>query len=302
MTTDTPSLNHSVRRNGAAVAQIIAWSGGFIGAEFGARAGAGPFQVLSWRFIALSLLLLLVCQISKTPLGNLQSWKRQTILALFSQVSYLGFVFVGVTEGVHGGTSALIAALQPLLVMTVAGRFLGEARTGLMWLGSGLGFAGVVLVVSGDIALAHTPAWAYLLPTIAMLSLATGTVLSRRIQPTETLLQTITIQAVVAAVAFTIAAVITGQFSVPANAGTYQAIAWLILVPSIAGYGLYVYLTHEVGATVVSTLLYLTPPTTMLWAFVMFGDPITLAGIIGLFVSACGVILVLRSRRVLSRY
>jgi hypothetical protein len=31
-----------------------------------------------------------------------------------------------------------------------------------------------------------------------------------------------------------------------------------------------------VGATVGSTLLYLTPPTTMLWVFLMFGDPLTI--------------------------
>lgn len=290
----------NLRSNAAAVAQVIAWSGGFIGAEFGTRAGAPPFQVLSWRFILLSLLLLSICAFTNTEVWSAESWKRQIPLALLSQVSYLGFVFVGVSQGVHGGTSSLIAALQPLLVLTVAGRLLGETRTSLTWLGSGLGFLGVLLVVSGDIALAHAPAWAYAFPALAMLSLASGTVLARRIKPTETLLQTITIQAIIAAVAFTFGALVSGQFTIPTNVGTYQAIAWLILVPSIAGYGLYVYLTHEVGATVVSTLLYLTPPTTMIWAFIAFDDPITLAGIIGLAVSALGVSLVLRSRRILS--
>lgn len=296
MTTETLHPRHTLRRNAAVAAQIVAWSGGFIGAEFGTRAGAPPFQVLSWRFILLSLLLLSVCAFTSTNVWSKESWKRQVPLALLSQVSYLGFVFVGVSHGVHGGTSSLIAALQPLLVLMVAGRLLGERRTWLTWVGSALGFLGVILVVSGDIALAHAPAWAYALPALAMLSLASGTILSRRIKPTETLLQTITIQAIVAAVAFTIAALITGDFTVPTNAGTYQAIAWLILVPSIAGYGLYVYLTHEVGATVVSTLLYLTPPTTMIWAYVAFDDPITPFGIVGLVVSAIGVGLVLRSR------
>lgn len=287
----------AVRTNFAAIAQVVAWSGGFIGAEFGTRAGAPPFLVLSWRFIVLSLLLLSVCAITNTYVWSKESWKRQVPLALLSQVSYLGFVFVGVSHGVHGGTSSLIAALQPLLVLMVAGRLLGETRTWLTWVGSALGFLGVLLVVSGDIALAHAPAWAYLFPAVAMLSLASGTILSRRIKPTETLLQTITIQAIIAAIAFSITAVVAGQFAIPTNAGTFQAIAWLILVPSIAGYGLYVYLTHEVGATVVSTLLYLTPPTTMIWAFIMFDDPITPAGVIGLLVSALGVLLVLRSRR-----
>ena len=127
-----------------------------------------------------------------------------------------------------------------------------------------------------------------------------GTVVSKKIKPPESLLQTITMQAALSAVVFTVVAVLTGQAQVPENTGTWVAIGWLILVPSIAGYGLYVYVTHAFGATVVSTLLYLTPPTTMIWAHLMFGDPIYLAGLIGLAVSALGVIIVLRTRRAMA--
>ena len=51
------------------------------------------------------------------------------------------------------------------------------------------------------------------------------------------------------------------------------------------------------GATVVSTLLYLTPPTTMVWVYLMFGTPLTLVAVAGLAVSAVGVGLVLHGRR-----
>jgi drug/metabolite transporter (DMT)-like permease len=60
---------------------------------------------------------------------------------------------------------------------------------------------------------------------------------------------------------------------------------------------MYVFVTRTQGATIVSTLLYLTPPTTMLWALLMFGEPITLTAVVGLVVSATGVLLVLRGRR-----
>lgn len=46
----------------------------------------------------------------------------------------------------------------------------------------------------------------------------------------------------------------------------------------------------------VSVLLYLTPPTTMVWVMVMFGVPITVAGVVGMAISAVGVVLALRSR------
>ena len=46
--------------------------------------------------------------------------------------------------------------------------------------------------------------------------------------------------------------------------GFWVAVAWLIVLPSLGGYVMYVFVTRTQGATIVSTLLYLTPPTTML--------------------------------------
>jgi drug/metabolite transporter (DMT)-like permease len=51
------------------------------------------------------------------------------------------------------------------------------------------------------------------------------------------------------------------------------------------------------GALRVSTMLYLTPPTTMLWAFMMFGEipgPLALPGVA---LCAVGVALALRPPR-----
>ena len=47
--------------------------------------------------------------------------------------------------GVDGGTAALIAALQPMLVATVAGRVLGERASGWMWLGMVVGLCVLAL-------------------------------------------------------------------------------------------------------------------------------------------------------------
>ena len=80
------------------------------------------------------------------------SWRRQAVVGVLCQPAYLLLVFEGVAHGVPGGTAALIAALQPLLVATVAGRLLGEPTTLRMWAGMALGLVGVAIVVSGDLA------------------------------------------------------------------------------------------------------------------------------------------------------
>jgi drug/metabolite transporter (DMT)-like permease len=285
----------------SSVALVVTWSSGFIGAELGSRAGATPLTLLGWRFVVLSAVLLLIGLTLRKSLPGPEAWRRQAVLATLCQVGYLVFVFEGVSRGVHGGTAALIAALQPLLVATVAGRFLGERSSTSMWVGMLLGLCGVGIVVSGDISMAAASPSSYLLPAAGMLCLASGTVLTRRLRPPEDLFQTIMMQSVVTAVLLMTAALVLGRASAPADPDFWVAVAWLVILPSLGGYVMYVFVTRSEGATVVSTLLYLTPPVTMLWVFLMFGEPLTLIHLLGLLVSAAGVLLVLRGRAALTR-
>jgi drug/metabolite transporter (DMT)-like permease len=285
----------------SSVALVVTWSSGFVGAELSSRAGAVPLTLLAWRFTLLAVLLVTVAALRRTTWPAWQAWRRQIVLGVLCQAAYLLLIFEGVTQGVPGGTAALIAALQPLLVATVAGSLLGERSTPRMWLGMVLGMVGVAVVVSGNLDVTEAPLWTYLLPVAGMLCLASGTVLERRLRPAESLLETITMQSVVTAVLLMTLALLSGQASPPASPQFWWAVAWLIVLASLGGYVMYVFVTRTQGATVVSTLLFLTPPTTMLWVYLMFGERITLAGLSGLAVSAVGVWLALGGRRARER-
>lgn len=282
----------------ADVALVVTWSSGFIGAELSARAGADPVTLLAWRFLLLALLLVGVHRALRLPWPSWTTWRRETVVGVLCQPAYLLLVFEGVRHGVPGGTAALIAALQPLLVATVAGRLLGESTTGRMWAGMVLGLVGVAIVVSGDLRASDAPLWAYLLPTAGMLSLTIGTVLARRLPSAEGVFGTLMTQSVVTAVVLGGLAAVLGRVTAPTAFDFWAAVAWLVVLASLGGYTMYVHVARTQGATVVSTMLYLTPPTTMVWAYVMFGTPLTLVAAIGLAVSAVGVVLVLRARRV----
>lgn len=267
-----------------------------MGAELGIRSGGTPLQLLSWRFSILAVMLVVVCLALRVDLSDRRAWGRQAMLGLLSQAGFLFLIFEGVNRGVDGGTAALIASVQPLLVATVAGKIFGERITPVMWIGMVLGLAGVAVVVSGDLGVGAVPWWAYLFPAAGMLSLTTGTVLTQRLKPTESLLQSITMQMVVTAIALVTISVVAGQATVPGNVDFWLAVMWLVFLSTLGGYALFVFVTRTRGATVASVLLYLTPPTTMLWVWLMFGVPITLAAVVGMAISAVGVTMVLRSR------
>jgi drug/metabolite transporter (DMT)-like permease len=50
----------------------------------------------------------------------------------------------------------------------------------------------------------------------------------------------------------------------PVDRDFWAAVVWLVVLATLGGYVMYVLVARTQGATMVSTLLYLTPPTTML--------------------------------------
>lgn len=281
----------------ASIGLIVTWSSGFVGAELAARAGGEPITVLAWRFVVLAGILVAAMLVLRRRWPGRASWLRQGTVAVLNQAAYLLLIFEGVRAGVDGGTAALIAALQPMLVATIAGRFLGERANGWMWLGMAVGLGGVALVVSGALGGTGAPLWAYALPLAAVACLGTGTVLQRRWQMHDDLLQTLTMHSIVAGAVFMAVALLRGHASPPATGEIWFAVLWLVVLSSLGGYVLYVTVTRSHGATFVSTMLYLTPPTTMLWVWLIFGVPVSPLGIVGLIVAAAGVAIVLTAQR-----
>ena len=275
-------------------ALVVLWSSGFVGAELGTRYAPAD-TLLAWRYIVAAAALAGLAVVLDTRLGP-RALLRQGTLGLLCQCLYLGGVVTGVGLGVPAGTTALIASVQPLLVAAVAGPVLGE-RTGPRGrVGLALGLGGVGLVVAGDLGLGGAPWWAFLLPVGGMAALATGTLLERRWRPAESPLESLTVQTVLAAGVFVAVAGAGGNLAPPADPGFWWAVGWVVVLASFGGYGAYLLVLRRSGAVRVSTLLYLTPPTTMLWAFLMFGEVPGVLAVPGVALCAVGVALALRDR------
>jgi drug/metabolite transporter (DMT)-like permease len=67
-----------------------------------------------------------------------------------------------------------------------------------------------------------------------------------------------------------------------------------VVFATFGGYGFYWLNLKLSGVSRVSSLIYLTPPTTMVWAYLMFGESVTLLAILGLAVCFGGVLLASR--------
>ncbi|WP_150244373.1 DMT family transporter [Nocardiopsis quinghaiensis] len=270
---------------------VVTWSSGFVGAELG-TAYAPATTLLAWRFMVVAALLAAWClwRRARMPRRDLVA---HAVLGLLSQAGFLYGVFAAAQAGVAAGTSALVAALQPLVATALAVPLLGERVRPRRLAGLAVGLAGVGLVVGADLLRpGAAPWWGYLLPLWAMLSLVAATLLERRARPGGSLVEALAVQCAVSAVLFTGLAAATGTLAPPADPGFWAAVAWVVVLSTLGGYGLYWVNLARTGVARVSALLYLTPPTTLVWSWLMFGDPVGPGALAGMAVCTVAVVLV----------
>lgn len=268
-----------------AVLFVLSWSSGFVGAKLGTE-GAPTLTVLMWRAVPAAVLLAVALAVVR-PRGSRVTRAglgRHVAVGLLSQTTYLLTVYGAIGLGVSTGTTALIDGVQPLVAAAVVGPLLGLAVTRRQWAGLALGLVGVAIVTWSDVTAASTDAagWAYLVPFAGMVGLVASTVLERRAPERVPPLTALTIHGATSAVAFTVLAVAGEQAVPPADPRFWVATAWLVLLPTIGGYGLYWLLVERIGVTAVNALMFLIAPVTSAWGALMFGEPFTAATVAGL--------------------
>lgn len=220
---------------------------------------------------------------------------RQALVGLFSQVGYVVPVYLAIGLGVSTGTTALIDAVQPLVVATLVGPLLGLRVRGAQWAGLAVGAVGVVLVVGADLGSGTAPWTAYLLPLAAMASLVAGTFVERRHPTSSGVLDTLLVHAVVALLAIGAFAVLAGQAVPPTTATFWWTVVFVALSPTLAAYGLYWYLVRRLGITALNALLFCVAPTTAVAGALLFDEVVTAGTLAGLVLCAVGVGVVLTS-------
>ncbi|USX52893.1 DMT family transporter [Lentzea sp. HUAS12] len=274
---------------------VLCWSSGFIGAKLGAGS-ASAVTVLMWRFLPLAVVLLVFVVVSRAWRGLApRDLGRQALIGVLSQSGYLLTVYHAIQLGVSSGTTALIDGVQPLVAGALAGPLLHQYVSRRQWLGLCLGVAGVVVVTGADAAASSGVAWwAYLIPFLGMLSLVAATFLEGRSRTEVAPSVAMTTHCLTSAVVFTALAVGTGSSVPPAEPAFWGAIAWLVVLPTFGGYGLYWIILRRSGVTRVNTLMFLMAPVTAVWGALMFGEHFGVQTAVGLALGLVAVVVVQR--------
>lgn len=272
---------------------VLLWSTGFLGAKFGLPY-AEPLTFLSIRYALVIALMTVIALAMRAPWPR--DWRQILHIGMTGILVhgvYLGGVFTAIHHGLSAGISALIVGMQPLLTALGAGWLLGERVSVGQWIGLALGFGGVALVVGskGGVGVdSLTELGPLMVPIVAALfGITAGTLYQKRFCPgfdlrTGSVIQFIPTLALTAFVASR-----TESMQVEWSGEFVFALTWLVLVLSLGAISLLNLLIRSGSAVNVASLFYLTPPTTALLAWLLFGETLTGFALIGMAIAVAGV-------------
>lgn len=273
---------------------VLLWSTGFIGAKYGLPY-VEPFTFLSLRMGFVVALHVLIVWLWRVRWPTAAEARHSAITGLLVHGVYLGGVFLAIKQGVPAGISALIPGLQPILMSTIANRWLGERVNPVQWAGLALGLVGVALVLHDRSMIGSGTPLGWAASFASLIGITLGTLYQKRHNSNIDWRSGNLVQYAAAGVFF---ALIAFTFETRAIAWTGEfvfALAWLVLVMSFGAVGLMYWLIRRSSAASFGSLLYLVPAVTAVIAYFLFGEKLDAVSITGMIVCAVGVFIVNRA-------
>lgn len=271
---------------------VLIWSTGFIAAKFAAPHGdLQLFLLVRLSITAVVMALLaLTAGVSTWPVGRQLSY--QLLAGVLLQGVYLCFSYFAITQGMAAGVMALLGSLQPLFTALFV-VFTGTRLSARIWMGLFIGFAGVACVLAPKIASTGADSLSLLAVAAALLSVlgvTAGALLQKWLAPVDLRAAASVQNLGGAAVAFAMTLIVgTGEWDgAPA---LWAALSWSVVVASVIGTTLLMWMLRHGDATKVTALILLVPPLAAVQAFLFFGETLSFIQLVGLALALAGVLL-----------
>ena len=292
-------LNSAARQaawlSAAPLAFVLLWSTGFIVAKYAAP-HAPPLTFLLYRFAGAIAILLPIIAVTKAPWPRgAKGWRDVVVVGVLLQAAYLGGVWLAIALGMPAGVSALLVGTQPLLTALLAFT-VNERASRLQWIGLLIGFVGVALVLSDRLTLAGVEPLALAVNLLALAGITAGTLYQKKHVTDVDLRTGSLIQFAASFVVLLPFAVATESMVVDFTLEFWFALAWSIVALSLVAITLLLVMIRRGRATEVTSLMYLTPPTTAVMAWLMFDEMLGPVAWAGVLVTMAGVALVLKRK------
>lgn len=265
----------------------VAWGGSFVAIEVGLDS-LPPLLFAALRYDVGAVLLVAYAGVAcdRWLPRTREDYLAVLVVGVFLITAANGLLFVG-QQYTTGGVAAILYSLNPVLTTGFARSLLPDDRLSpLGVVGLLVGLAGVVLVVRPDPANLLAGATGKLLVVTSAASVAFGSVLLRRTNPTTDSTATTAWGMLVGAVLMHGASLASGETPRIASALDPQVVvplAYLAVVATAAAYAAYFGLLERHSPVQVNLVSYVVPMVTAFAGWVLLGEslePVTFAGFV----------------------
>jgi drug/metabolite transporter (DMT)-like permease len=272
---------------------VLLWSTGFIGARYG-MPYIEPLTFLAVRMGFAVIIMAAIALFAGALRPNANEIGHSLVAGSLVHGLTLGGVFTAISQGVPAGISALILGLQPIMTSIIAIRFLDEKITRLQLVGLALGLVGVLLVLHDRNIVLAGSILGWVASLLSLIGITIGTLYQKHYCGRIDWRAGNLVQYIGAGVLFEIGAVVFETREIHWTGELIFAMAWLVLVLSIAAVALMYWLIRRSVATGFASFFYLVPVVTALLSYALFGERLDGLSMLGMVVCAGGVVLVNR--------
>jgi drug/metabolite transporter (DMT)-like permease len=280
--------NNSNRDRPAVIAFAVAVI--FLGVNFVAvrfsNQELSPFWGAALRFIVASILLFVIVRLRNIPLPAGAALTGSVLFGLTSFAISYGFLYWGLTK-VSAGMASVMFATIPLITQLIA-FLIGQER--LTW----KGILGAIIVIAG-ISVVFLEQLRFDIPLVYFGAVLAGVVSSAlsgiviKYFPRSHPVSTNAVGMGVGAILLLLLSIFSGETqALPALPSTWLAVGWLVL-SSIVGFVLIVWLLSRWSATATSYIGVLTPLVTVAVASLLAAETPTLTFLVGSLFVLLGV-------------
>jgi drug/metabolite transporter (DMT)-like permease len=276
---------------------LILWSAGFAIAKLGLQ-HAGPMTILALRYgIAVAILIPVALALRVPFPPTPRAWADVAIVGFLIQVVYFGLCYIAFKSGVTAGGVAIVVCLQPILVALVAPRLVGEAVGRQGWIGLALGLSGAAIVILSRSEVGADTWFGVACTVVALLGITGGTLWEKRFGVTHHPVAANLIQYAVGLAFALPAAWMTESMVIDWDPTFVAVMAYLVLGNSLLAMTLLLAMIRAGEVSRVSSLFYLVPPLSALFAWPLLGEAMPPLAWGGMALAALGVAMVSRPSR-----
>ncbi len=254
-----------------------------------------------------------------------RGWGAHLLAGALMQGGYLCASYWALQRGMPAGVMALIGALQPLftaLYLFIAAKVTANHQTlgPRTWVGLLIGFGGVACVLAPKLSATGAGALTFASTAIALLSVVSitaGALFQKWLPPTD-LRVAASVQNLAGTIVALFATLTVGSLGAgssptgpaPPHVALFDAVPltwdnapmlwgaliWAVLVPSVVGTTLLIWMMRHNEATKVTALVLLAPPLAAIQAYVFFRETLSPIQFAGFALALVGVLLARSAR------